>query len=72
MKKYLDKLSWKNVVIFCCTLGLAPFAPPHFFQKLNMLFSGSLSAPADWFDLFFHGVPWLVLVLKIMISKRAK
>ena len=50
--------------IACLTLGLAPFAPPHIVEKLQMLFSGTLKRPIDWLDLVFHGVPWVLLVLK--------
>ncbi|MGB5658375.1 MAG: RND transporter, partial [Thermoanaerobaculia bacterium] len=46
------------------TLGLAPFAPPHIVEKLRMLFRGTLVRPIDWLDLVFHGIPWLLLILK--------
>jgi hypothetical protein len=31
-----------------------------------MLFKGTLVRPIDWFDLFLHGTPWILLVLKII------
>lgn len=62
--KKIDALPWQTVIIFCLTLGLAPFMPPHFIQKLGMLFSGTLVKPIDWFDLFFHGTPWIILIIK--------
>lgn len=52
-------------MIACLTLGLAPFNPPHLWEKLTMLFQGRLKKPIDWFDLFLHGAPWAVLILKI-------
>ncbi len=60
----LDKLPWTLLIIACLTLGLAPFAPPHIVEKLQMLFSGTLKRPIDWFDLAFHGLPWTLLLLK--------
>lgn len=56
------------VILLCVTLGLAPFAPPHIVEKLSMLIRGNLIRPVDWFDLLFHGVPWLLLILKIMVT----
>jgi len=33
-----------------------------------MLSQGTLTKPLDWFDLFMHGTPWLVLLAKIAQS----
>jgi hypothetical protein len=62
--QWIDSLDWGIVIVFCLTLGLAPFSPPHIVEKLQMLIKGELVKPIDWFDMFFHGVPWLVLVIK--------
>ena len=63
--KWLDKLGWPTVILFALLLGLAPFRPePHVVEKLRMLFDGTLSRPIDIFDLFLHGAPWVLLVLK--------
>ncbi len=67
---WIHHLDWTIVVLFCLTLGLAPFAPPHIVEKLGMLFNGTLKRPLDWFDLFFHGVPWILLIVKIIIAIR--
>ena len=61
---WLDQIPWAVVLLLCLTLGLAPFAPPHLWEKLQMLFEGRLVRPLDWFDLFFHAAPWVLLVLK--------
>ncbi len=53
------------LIILCATLGLAPFSPPHVIEKLSMLVKGTLVRPVDWFDLFLHGTPWLLLLLKL-------
>ena len=33
-------------------------------RPLRMLAAGRLVRPIDWLDLFFHAIPWLVLLLK--------
>lgn len=66
MEQLIAQIPWSVVLFLCFTLGLVPYYPPHFLEKLYMLATGRLKRPVDWFDLFFHGVPWVVLVLKIM------
>lgn len=61
---WLDSLSWPILVLLCLTLGLAPFAPPHVWEKLQMLVQGRLVRPLDWFDLLMHATPWILLLLK--------
>ncbi|MBN4080069.1 RND transporter [Beggiatoa alba] len=64
--RWLDSLSWPLIILVCFTLGLAPFVPePHVIEKLTLLFNGELSKPIDIFDLFMHGSPWLIFLLKI-------
>jgi hypothetical protein len=64
----MDRLGWDLLIIACLTLGLAPYRPPHVWEKLVMLSRGRLRKPLDWFDLFLHGTPWILLVLKILLS----
>jgi hypothetical protein len=61
----MDNFPLGLIVLLCLTLGLAPFSPPHIWEKLQMLAKGQLVKPLDWFDLFFHGVPWLLLIIKL-------
>ena len=70
MKKILSliyKLDWPIILIMCATLGLAPFSPPHIVEKISLLINGELIKPLDWFDLFFHGLPWIILTLKAVV-----
>jgi hypothetical protein len=47
-------------------LGLAPFRPePHLVEKIRMLIDGTLSRPIDIFDLFLHGMPAVLLVVRV-------
>lgn len=65
--KWLDKVPFLPVLVGALTLGLAPFVPqPHLFEKLAMLFSGSLQRPVDIFDLLMHGALPLLLLLKTL------
>jgi len=50
-------------------LGLAPFYLPHIWEKLMLLKNETLTSPIDWFDLFYHGAPWLLLVFKAVIPR---
>lgn len=68
MVNLIDRLPWALVVVLCLTLGLAPFTPPHLFEKLSMLTRGELSRAIDWFDLLLHGTPWLLLVAKGIVT----
>jgi len=62
--KLINQIPWSIVVLLCLTLGLAPLAPPHVWEKLQMLGKGELTRPIDWFDFIFHSIPWLILILK--------
>jgi hypothetical protein len=41
---------------------------PHVLEKLIMLKNGTLRRPIDVFDLFFHLIPTILLVLKFFKS----
>lgn len=66
---------WRLVLVACLTLGLAPFSPePHLFGKIRWVAGGAIGMQGmDWFDLFFHGLPWLLLVrlglVKLLLKK---
>lgn len=64
----LVKIPWFLVIALCLTIGLAPFAPPHLVEKVGMLLRGELVRAIDWFDLFFHSAPWLLLLGKIIAT----
>ncbi len=70
MEEYINKMPWAIIIIFCLTLGLAPYKPPHIVEKITMLVQGRLVRPIDWFDLFFHSIPWILLVLKMIYIRK--
>ncbi|HEX5625844.1 MAG TPA: hypothetical protein VFX48_07500 [Saprospiraceae bacterium] len=70
MKALLNDI--KFIGIACLTLGLAPFYPePHIWGKIKWLAGGAVGMKAiDWFDLFFHGLPWLLLMRWSVLKVR--
>jgi hypothetical protein len=70
MEKILASIPWAVLIIACLTLGLAPFHPPHIWEKMQMLVKGQLVRPIDWFDFFLHGAPWLLLAAKTFVALK--
>jgi len=63
---FLDKIPYSILIVFAGFMLLAPFRPmPHVVEKLIMLKNGTLTRPIDIFDLFYHLVPTIILVLKV-------
>lgn len=67
MKKFIFQNTslW---LILSLTLGLAPFFPePHLYGKIKWVLGGAKGMTmVDWFDLFMHGVPWLILFVSLL------
>lgn len=64
------KTRYALYLIGSLTLGLAPFSPmPHLFEKIGMLFAGTLHRPIDLFDLALHGL--FPLLLLVELSRQA-
>ena len=71
--QWLERIPYSLLVPLALFLGLAPFMPePHLWEKLKMLAAGTLSRPIDIFDLLFHGIPLVLLVLKAVYDMRTK
>ena len=66
MWAFLDKIPYSILIIAAIFMILAPFKPmPHVLEKLIMLKNGTLTKPIDIFDLFYHLIPTIILLLKI-------
>jgi len=53
-------------------MALAPFVPePHLAEKIRMLVNGDLTRPVDIFDLFWHSFLIVILLLRLMHSKKS-
>lgn len=67
MFDFIDKIPYTPLAIFTVFMILAPFKPmPHVLEKLIMLKNGALNRPIDIFDLFFHCIPLIILIIKIV------
>lgn len=72
LRRLLAALPYGVLIVICLTWGLAPFFPePHIWEKLKMLVAGELVKPLDIFDLALHGLPWLALFAKVILTRRA-
>jgi hypothetical protein len=71
MLNFLDKIPYSVLLIFTVFMLLAPFKPmPHVVEKILMLKNGTLHRPIDIFDLFFHLIPLILLILKVAKDHR--
>jgi hypothetical protein len=61
---------WGFVLLSCLLLGLAPFFPePHLVGKIRWVAGGAVGMKIlDWFDLFWHGWPFLLLIRLLTIK----
>lgn len=68
---FLDRIPYPLLIGFTILMALAPFAPePHLLEKLRMLADGSLTKPVDIFDLFWHLLPAILLLLKFLHERK--
>ena len=72
MKKILEQTGL--ILVVCLTLGLAPFFPePHIVGKLRWVAGGAVGMKSiDWFDVLFHGFPWILLLMSVGYRFSAK
>ena len=73
---WIDKIPLVMLIVIAVILGVAPItAEPHLFEKSKMLIEGTLVKPIDIFDLFMHGTPTVLLIIRLsrmMIKKTDK
>ena len=63
---WLEKIPYSVLILVSVFMLLAPFWPmPHVVEKLLMLKNGTLKRPLDIFDLIFHTLPAMVLLIKL-------
>ena len=73
MLKWIDKLPLVPLIGVAILLAVLPLhSTPHLFEKLGMLAQGSLVKPIDIFDLFMHGTPTALLIIRVsrMVLKK--
>lgn len=66
--------NWRFVILLSLTLGLAPFVPePHIWGKIKWIAGGANGMAAlDWFDFFFHAIPWILLIRLSLVAALGK
>lgn len=70
MRQLLYKIPLLPLLMATIFLGLAPFQPePHLWEKLKMLADGTLTEMIDVFDLLMHGLPLVLLILKLTLGR---
>ena len=73
MFNWIDKLPLKALFVVAIFFALAPLKPePHLIEKLRMLSEGALTRPIDIFDLFMHGLPTVLLVIRLIRKQLNK
>ncbi len=56
------------VLSYFGTCSIFPYPPR--VGKLKMFSSGTLVRPIDWFDLIMHAAPWILLLIKIVLTMK--
>jgi hypothetical protein len=56
------------VLSYFGTCFIFPY-PPHV-GKITNVSSGTLVRPIDWFDLIMHAAPWILLLIKIVLTMK--
>lgn len=70
MRELLYKIPLVPLLMISIFLGLAPFQPePHLWEKLKMLADGTLTEIVDIFDMLMHGLPLVLLILKLTLGR---
>jgi len=70
MLKLIDKLPLIPLVLIAVFMSLAPFMPePHLVEKLRMLVHGELIRPIDIFDLLWHSLFMVLLLIRLLRLK---
>lgn len=70
--KWIDGISPALLAAAAVAMALAPFVPePHLVEKFRMLMAGTLTRPIDIFDVFWHLLPTLLLVVRLARRRAA-
>jgi len=57
------------VLSYFGTCSIFPY-PPRVGKINKMFFSKTLVRPIDWFDLIMHAAPWILLLIKIVLTMK--
>ncbi len=69
--QWIDKIPILLLVVLAGLLAVVPMHEgSHLLEKSRMLFNGELIKPIDIFDLFMHGTPSVLLVIRLIRLMR--
>jgi len=69
--KYIDRIPLLPLAVVAILMMLAPFTPePHLLEKSRMLINGELTKGIDIFDLFWHSIFLILLLIKLVRLKK--
>ncbi len=72
MLKFFDQIPILPLAVVAFFMLLAPFSPePHLLEKSRMLVNGELTKPIDIFDLFWHSIWVVLLVIRLVRNKQS-
>jgi len=67
--QWLDDISYVFLIGVAIVMALMPFQPePHLVEKYHMFLAGELRKPMDIFDVLWHLLPTLLLLVKLLRS----
>ena len=70
--RFIDEIPFALLIVMAIFMLGAPFVPePHLIEKLRMLGAGRLREPIDIFDLFWHLLPAILLIIKLKRKNRS-
>jgi hypothetical protein len=73
MLKWLDRFPLVWLIFLAVWMLAAPITPePHLVEKLRMLSQGQRSRPLDMFDLLMHGIPLILLLVRLVRIMRKR
>ena len=71
MLKLIDRIPVSLLLALAVIMLLAPVTPvPHVWEKLVMLLRGELRRPLDVFDLIYHLLPTVLLIVRLIRLRR--
>jgi hypothetical protein len=71
--RWLDKIPYPLLIAAALFMLGAPFLPePHLVEKARMLADGRLTRPIDIFDVVWHLLPAILLVVKFAVARKSR
>ncbi len=71
--RWLDHIPFPILIAATLFMLGAPFVPePHLVEKMRMLQEGNLTRPLDIFDVLWHLLPLILLVVKLATASKPK